>query len=65
MNGATASPYEKSMGAKYAPSIADALVGDIISIFGGDGNYEDDMPMNATPTDEQEYAFPFYPSFDD
>jgi hypothetical protein len=65
MNGATAPPCEKSIGTKYAPSIPDALVGDIISIFGEYGNYEDDMRMNSTPTDEPEYALPSYPSFDD
>jgi hypothetical protein len=65
MNGATGPPCEKSIGTKYAPSIPDAFVRDIISIFGGNDNYEDDMPMNSTPTDKQEYGFPFYPSFDD
>jgi hypothetical protein len=64
MNGATAPPWEKNIGTQYAPSIPDALVGDIISIFGEYRNYEDDMRMNSTPTDEQEYALSLYPSFD-
>jgi hypothetical protein len=63
MNGATALLWEEGFGKKYAPSIPDAFVGDIISIFGSNGNYEDDM--HGTTSDEWEYALSSFPSYFD
>jgi HSF-type DNA-binding len=65
MKGVTAPPCEKSIVTKYAPTIPDAFVRDIISIFGEGGISEDDMLINSTLTHEQEYALPSNPSFDD
>jgi hypothetical protein len=50
-----ASPWEDGIWEKYAPSIPDELVGDIISLFGSDVN-EDSTVLTSTTSDELEYS---------
>jgi hypothetical protein len=60
MNG-LASPFEQGNGMKYAPSIPDVFVGDIIYLFGSNCD-EVDKLMNNVTSDDWEDALSSFPS---
>jgi hypothetical protein len=56
-----ASVWEQGIWTKYAPSIPDAFVGDIISLFGSNDN-DDDILKKTSTRDEWDHALSLFPS---